>query len=77
MGLDVDFFHFNAENLPFEDGYFDVVVNRYLLWTLSQPDLAFLEWKRVLKPGDRFLQLTGTGLIRALINASNVLFQNS
>lgn len=41
----------DAEDLPFEDGSFDAVVNRAVLWTLPDPKKALLEWKRVLKPG--------------------------
>ncbi|MDD2836979.1 MAG: class I SAM-dependent methyltransferase [Methanothrix sp.] len=41
----------DAEDLPFEDGSFDAVVNRAVLWTLPNPKRALIEWKRVLKPG--------------------------
>jgi ubiquinone/menaquinone biosynthesis C-methylase UbiE len=40
----------DAENLPFEDGSFDAVVNRAVLWTIPNPKKALSEWKRVLKP---------------------------
>jgi len=33
LGLKIDFFHGNAENLPFENSYFDLVTNKFLLWT--------------------------------------------
>jgi len=59
MGLEVDFFHGDAENLPFEDNSFDLVVNKFLLWTLPQPSCAVREWKRVLKPGGRLLAIDG------------------
>jgi ubiquinone/menaquinone biosynthesis C-methylase UbiE len=41
----------DAEDLSFEDGSFDAVVNRAVLWTLPNPKKALTEWKRVLKPG--------------------------
>jgi ubiquinone/menaquinone biosynthesis C-methylase UbiE len=40
----------DAENLPFDNGSFDAVVNRAVLWTLPDPKKALSEWKRVLKP---------------------------
>jgi ubiquinone/menaquinone biosynthesis C-methylase UbiE len=59
MGLEVDFFHGDAENLPFKDNSFDLVVNKFLLWTLPHPSGAAREWKRVLKPGGRLLAIDG------------------
>ena len=47
-GLDVKFMKCDAENLPFHDETFDIVVNKYLLWTLPEPDKALSEWNRVL-----------------------------
>ena len=41
----------DAENLLFEDGFFDVVVTRNLTWTLPDPIKAYNEWARVLKKG--------------------------
>lgn len=59
MGLEIDFFHGDAENLPFEDNSFDLVTNKFLLWTLQQPDCAAREWKRVLKPGGMVFAIDG------------------
>ncbi len=53
--LDVEFQTGDAENLPFPDNVFDVVVARNLLWTLPHPDQALLQWRRVLKPGGRLM----------------------
>ncbi len=49
----------DAEHLPFNDGYFDVVVNRHLLWTLPHPEIALKEWRRVLKDGGVVLIIEG------------------
>jgi SAM-dependent methyltransferase len=49
--LDIDFQIGDAERLEFEDNTFDVVVSRNLLWTLSNPQKAIFEWRRVMKPG--------------------------
>ncbi len=59
MGLEIDFFHGDAEDLPFEDSSFDLVTNKFLLWTLQQPDCAAREWKRVLKPGGMVFSIDG------------------
>lgn len=45
------FLHMDAQALNFEDNSFDVVVTRNLTWTLPQPEKAYSEWYRVLKPG--------------------------
>lgn len=41
----------DAESLEFDDGRFDAVVSRLVLWTLPHPEKAIGEWRRVLKPG--------------------------
>jgi ubiquinone/menaquinone biosynthesis C-methylase UbiE len=43
----------DAEALEFEDGCFDAVVSRIVLWTLPNPQKAIIEWRRVLKPGGK------------------------
>jgi ubiquinone/menaquinone biosynthesis C-methylase UbiE len=42
-----------AENLPFADEAFDVVVSSSVLHYLRAPDAALREMRRVLKPGGR------------------------
>lgn len=59
MELKIDFFHGDAENLPFENSSFDLVTNKFLLWTLQQPSCAVREWKRVLKPGGMIFAIDG------------------
>jgi ubiquinone/menaquinone biosynthesis C-methylase UbiE len=59
MGLKINFFHGDAENLSFEDGSFDLVVSKFLLWTLPKPSSAVREWKRVLKPDGRVFAIDG------------------
>jgi ubiquinone/menaquinone biosynthesis C-methylase UbiE len=49
----------DAESLPFQSSSFDLVVSRNLLWTLSEPVKALIEWKRVLKPGGKILAFDG------------------
>ncbi len=43
----------DAESIPFENECFDVVVSRWVLWTVLHPEKAITDWKRVLKPGGR------------------------
>jgi ubiquinone/menaquinone biosynthesis C-methylase UbiE len=59
QNLTVDFRTGDAEHLPFDDGSFDVVVNRHLLWTLPHPEIALKEWRRVLKTGGVVLVIEG------------------
>jgi SAM-dependent methyltransferase len=44
-----------AEALPFDDGSFDTVVSTLVLCTVSNPERALAEVRRVLRPGGRFL----------------------
>lgn len=40
---------------PFPAGSFDVVTNRYLLWTLREPGQALRSWHELLRPGGRLV----------------------
>ena len=41
----------DAQATGFGDGSFDAVVSRNLTWTLPEPEKAYREWYRVLRPG--------------------------
>ncbi|OPY33032.1 MAG: hypothetical protein A4E31_00100 [Methanomassiliicoccales archaeon PtaU1.Bin030] len=58
-GLDVDFRKGDAEALPFPDNTFDVVVAKYVLWTVPDPEKALSEWHRVLRPGGKVVYVDG------------------
>ncbi|MFH1135517.1 MAG: class I SAM-dependent methyltransferase [Pseudomonadota bacterium] len=45
----------DAEDPPFEDGRFDAVVCRHVLWTLPSPEKAASGWARVLKENGTLL----------------------
>lgn len=45
----------NAQELDFADATFDLVVSRNVTWTLPNPERAYREWMRVLKPGGMVL----------------------
>lgn len=63
LGLSVEFKQGDAEDIPFEDEFFDVVINRHVLWTMPEPDAALEEWKRVLRPGGRLVIVDGNWYI--------------
>lgn len=46
----INFQVMDAENLAYADNNFDVVISRNLTWTLPNPQKAYQEWYRVLKP---------------------------
>ena len=40
----------DAQEVIYADNSFDVVISRNLTWILPQPEIAYKEWCRVLKP---------------------------
>lgn len=59
MGLSIDLMHADAENLPFEDEIFDIVINRHLLWTIPDPRTAVNEWSRTVRSGGKIILIDG------------------
>jgi ubiquinone/menaquinone biosynthesis C-methylase UbiE len=57
--LNAEFSIGDAESLNFDDGRFDAVVSRHLLWTLPHPDRAMNECKRVLKNNGTIIVIDG------------------
>ena len=51
LGLRIDFRRMDAQRPDFPEGSFDAVVTRNLTWTLPEPETAYREWHRLLKPG--------------------------
>ena len=45
----------DAQNLEFEPESFDMIVSRNLTWNLQNPQQAYSEWLRVLKPNGSLL----------------------
>lgn len=65
----ITFLPMDAQRLDFPDGSFDVIVTRNLTWNLPEPEAAYREWHRVLKPGGVLLNFDAD-------YASNVRHQN-
>ncbi len=66
----------DAENLPFEAGTFDVIINRHLLWTLPHPEVALKEWHRVLKTGGTLNIIDGVWKDRSVSMKAKQLLSN-
>ena len=47
----VSFQQMNVQETSFESDSFDAIVTRNVTWTLPDPEKAYREWHRVLKPG--------------------------
>ena len=47
----IHFQQMNAEKLAFQTASFDVLVTRNVTWNLHDPEKAYAQWMRVLKPG--------------------------
>lgn len=50
LGLSVDVRQMDAQHLTFADASFDAVVSRNVLWNLDNPEAAYREIHRVLRP---------------------------
>lgn len=59
-GLTIKFDEGDAENLPYPDGAFDVVVTMYGAMFAPRPDLVSSELRRVCKPGGRIAMANWT-----------------
>lgn len=51
MGVSPDFALMDTQAMEYADNSFDAVVTRNLTWTLPDPEAAYREWFRVLRPG--------------------------
>jgi SAM-dependent methyltransferase len=49
----------DAVDPPLEAASVDVITNRNVLWTLLEPETAFVNWFKILRPGGRLVVLHG------------------
>ncbi|MBP2132203.1 ubiquinone/menaquinone biosynthesis C-methylase UbiE [Methanomicrobium sp. W14] len=50
----------DAENIPLDDGKYDLILSKYLLWTLPDPDRYMNECNRLLKSGGLMVIIDGS-----------------
>ena len=50
-GISVKTYKMDSHALAFPDASFDLILNRNVTWSLADPEKAYREWVRVLKPG--------------------------
>lgn len=55
VGLEAEFYQMDSHCLSFPAESFDLLLCRNLTWTLHNPQMAYREWQRVLKPGGKLL----------------------
>jgi ubiquinone/menaquinone biosynthesis C-methylase UbiE len=55
LGLRAEYVLMDSHALSFADDSFDLILCRNLTWTLRDPQTAYREWHRVLKPKGRLL----------------------
>lgn len=53
------FLHADAQRTMEPDASHDAILCRHLVWTLTEPEAAFADWFRVLRPGGRLLIYDG------------------
>ena len=54
-GVKADIRKMDAQHLEFDDGAFDLIVSRKVLWNLPDPVGAYKEWLRVLKDDGKMI----------------------
>ena len=59
-GVDPEFKVMDLETIEFPEDTFDLVVSRNVTWNLSNPEIVYAEWKRVLKPGGTLIIFDST-----------------
>lgn len=50
----------------FDPGSFDLIVNRYVMWTLRQPEVALANWFELLRPGGALAMVDAPWFTRGL-----------
>ena len=74
----VTFHCLDVASLPFEDAPFDLAISRNLTWLMREPESAYAEWMRVLRPGGKLLVFDANWyryLVDPAINAARLADQ--
>ena len=58
-GVHPRFMVMDSHHLDFPDETFDLIINRNVTWTLYEPETAYRDWKRVLKPNGKLIVFDG------------------
>lgn len=59
LGVNLNIIQGDAQNPKIEDNTFDLLVSRNLIWNLEDPEKAYKEWIRIVKPGGKIIILDG------------------
>lgn len=59
LNLGISFMQGDAEALPYKDGHFDVIVSKYLIWTLPSPERFIAECNRLLSDRGALIAIDG------------------
>lgn len=70
------FIKMDAQNLAFEDESFDMVISRNITWVLENPEKAYREWIRVLKPGGTLLNFDANWFLHLSDEEAGQAYQN-
>ena len=57
--LNASFILGDAVRPPLPEESLDAIICRHFIWTLREPDLAFRNWLRLLRPGGRVIAIDG------------------
>lgn len=63
LSQQITFLERSAEDMGLPDGMFDAVVSRHASWLFSEPEKAYREWQRLLKPEGVLLNLDANWLL--------------
>ena len=59
---------------PLEEESLDAIICRHLLWTLREPQVALMNWRRLLRPRGRIVVIDGFWFTQAKPEEGNELF---
>ena len=65
----------DIEEPDFEDNTFDMIVSRNVVWSLTEPEKAYKNWLKLLKPGGRLLVFDGDHL-KDLREPENAVYEH-